>query len=278
MPSEPDGLFVGRVGSDDAVPAAHPLAGRGAGNRGSVFVRPAAERGRSASVQRRPLVRTGLHAGRQADDDRRRCGVRFAVWAPNARASPWWAISTAGTVAGIRCASASRPGCGSCSFRGCRAARSTSSRFSVPMGTGCRSRPIRWRAQVEAPPRHRLGGVGTDAVSLARRALDARARAANGALLMRRCRSTRCTPDPGSQVAERRGDRCTGTSSADQLVPYVIGHGLHPCRAAAGRWSTRSAVPGATSHSVSTRRPATFGDPAGFCALRRCAATAPASA
>ena len=81
------GLFVGRVNGAEPYRAAHHLAGRGAGDRGSIFLRPAAWRPRSASVQRRAAFRTGVASRRQRRDDIDGVhGVRFAVWAPNARA------------------------------------------------------------------------------------------------------------------------------------------------------------------------------------------------
>ena len=69
------------------VSAAYRLAGGGAGNRRSIFLRAAARRTRSASVQRRQAFRTGVASRRQRDDASDGVtGVRFAVWAPNARA------------------------------------------------------------------------------------------------------------------------------------------------------------------------------------------------
>ena len=68
-----------------ALSAAHHVAGRGAGDRRSLFLRPAAGRPRPASVQRRPPFRAGRGARRQRRRPSTACtGVRFAVWAPNA--------------------------------------------------------------------------------------------------------------------------------------------------------------------------------------------------
>ena len=53
------GLFDGPVSERRALSAAHRLAGRGAGDRRSLFLRPAARRARSASVQRGPAFRAG---------------------------------------------------------------------------------------------------------------------------------------------------------------------------------------------------------------------------
>ncbi len=59
-------------GQRRALSAAHHLAGRRAGDRGPVFVRPAARRTRSASVQRGAAFRTGIASRRRRGDDRRR--------------------------------------------------------------------------------------------------------------------------------------------------------------------------------------------------------------
>ena len=62
----------GHRGRSRALSAAHHLAGRGAGDRGSLFLRPAARRSRPASVQRGPPFRAGQGARRQCHDARRR--------------------------------------------------------------------------------------------------------------------------------------------------------------------------------------------------------------
>ena len=71
---QPDGLFEGSVDRSRALSAAHPLAGRGAGDRGSLFLRPGAGRSRPASVQRGPPLRAGQGARRQRHDCRGRAG------------------------------------------------------------------------------------------------------------------------------------------------------------------------------------------------------------
>ena len=67
------------------LPVAHPMARRGAGNRGPLQLRPAAERNRPASVQRRPAVRDRLHPGRQPD---RRSTACAAPASPSGRRMP----------------------------------------------------------------------------------------------------------------------------------------------------------------------------------------------
>ena len=107
----PHGLFEGVVVERRALSAAHHLAGRGAGDRGSLFLRPAARRPRPASVQRGPAFRAGRGLGANVDDDRRR-GRRAlrGLGAECARASPWSATSTPGTRGAIRCGCAIRAG------------------------------------------------------------------------------------------------------------------------------------------------------------------------
>ena len=79
-------------------------------------------------------------------------GTRFAVWAPNADASPSSAISTPGTAAPSDAAAPPRPASGSCSCRASAKACATSSRFSARAACCCRRRPIRSRRQTELPP------------------------------------------------------------------------------------------------------------------------------
>ena len=135
------GLFVGRVSERRALSAAHRLAGRGAGNRRSLFLRPAARRPRSASVQRRPAFRTGVASRRAAsmtiDGVQRRALRRLG--AECARASPWSAISTPGIARRhpMRLRYPRRR-VGTVRAAPRRRARATNSRSSVRTGGGCR--------------------------------------------------------------------------------------------------------------------------------------------
>ena len=180
------------------VSAAHRLAGRGAGNRGSLFLRAAARRTRSASVQRRPAFRTRRASWRQRGHDRWRAPACASRSGRRMRApSPWSAISTPGTRGAIRCGCAFRPACGSCSSRVWLPARATSLPSSGPDG---------WRLPLKADPLARATEAAagnrfrrrrSDAACLARRSVDAGARAPAGTPT-RRSRSTRCTPHRGS--------------------------------------------------------------------------------
>jgi hypothetical protein len=115
---------------------------------------------------------------------------------PMRGASRWSATSTAGMAGATRCASASRPVSGSCSFRGCPSAPSTNTRSSARTDC-CRSRPIRSRCRRKLrrarprwwPIRHRL--CWSDEPWL-------QARAGTGQHLhQRRSRSMKCTPARG---------------------------------------------------------------------------------
>ena len=106
-------------------PAARPICcastGRGgAGDRGSLFVRPCCSATSTCICS--PRAGTTISAACSARNamtvDGVR-GVRFAVWAPNASASRWSATSTPGTGAAIRCGCGTAPACGSCSSRAC---------------------------------------------------------------------------------------------------------------------------------------------------------------
>ena len=68
-----DGLFEG-AGVRRAPYLLRIMAGRGAGDRGSLFLRPAAGRARPASVQRGPALRAGRGARAPSRDGRRRAG------------------------------------------------------------------------------------------------------------------------------------------------------------------------------------------------------------
>ena len=97
-------LVRGHRGRSRAVSAAHHLAGRGAGDRGSLFLRPAARRSRPASVHRGPPFRAGQGARRPRHDPRRRRGRGLrGLGAERQRASPWSATSTPGIRGAIRC-------------------------------------------------------------------------------------------------------------------------------------------------------------------------------
>ena len=119
--AQPDGLFDGTVADRAPYLLAHHLAGRGAGDRGSLFLRPAARRSRPASVRRGPPFRAGQGARRPRHDPRRRrpaCG--FAVWAPNASARRRGRrLQCLGLAAPSDAAALSAPASGSCSCRAC---------------------------------------------------------------------------------------------------------------------------------------------------------------
>jgi 1,4-alpha-glucan branching enzyme len=65
-------------------------------------------------------------------------GTHFAVWAPNASAFRWWAISTSGMAAATRCAGAAQPGSGKPSFPVWAKGRPTNTNCAVPMAACCR--------------------------------------------------------------------------------------------------------------------------------------------
>ena len=140
LPSQPPGLFVGRVESARGLPPAHHLARRGAGNRRPLFLHPAPAVGqRLVPVQRRPLVRNGVHARRRADDDRRRERRAFCrLGAERAARCRWSAISIPGTRAAIRCGCGFLPACGNCLCRGWNRARAISTPSSAPTGIASR--------------------------------------------------------------------------------------------------------------------------------------------
>jgi len=82
---QPDGMFEGAVVDRATIPAAHHLAGRGAGDGGSLFLRPVARRSRPASLRRGAAIfELAKVFGARAMTLEGVEGVGFSVWAPNA--------------------------------------------------------------------------------------------------------------------------------------------------------------------------------------------------
>ena len=198
-------------------------------------------------------------------------GVRFAVWAPNARASRWSATSIPGTPGAIRCGCATGRRLGTVRAARRRRARATNTTSSAPDGIARAAEGRSGRAADRAAAGDRIGRRRSrDALPLARRRLDgSRAR-------------ERQAPDApisiyevhlGSwlQPAPDAGDRTAWDSAIERLVPYVVDMGFthvellpiteHPF---GGSWGYQPlglfAPSGALRHA------------GGFRALRRCAA------
>ena len=117
-------------------------------------------------------------------------GTRFAVWAPNAGASPSSAISTPGTRGATRCGCATRRRLGAV-----RAARRPGARYKFDIARrrtacACRRRPIRCARQTELPPATASVVASPSRSAGATTTGCARARAATRPT--RRSRSTRC--------------------------------------------------------------------------------------
>ncbi len=175
---------------------------------------------------------------------RRRHGVRFAVWAPNARVCRWSATGTTGrptplTVLDRR----ARPASGRAVGTGCpHRAIGTSSRSSRadgrtllkadPMARAA-ERPPERRQRRPAPARATTGATTTGCHAAAPRAPATR-----------RCASTRCTSGRGAAAST------TGTRLAEQLGDHVGALGLHPRRAAARRRAPVRRVVGLPGHGL----------------------------
>ena len=275
QPRQPDGLFVGPRRMARALSAAHPLARRGAGNRGSLRLRPAARRARPV------LFTEGRHSnwpftlGANADDDRRRARRALRrLGAERARGVGGRRLQHLGPrrhpmrlryPSGVWELFVPRLGPGA-------ALQIRDRRRRTAAACRCKADPLAQRDRGAA--RHRLRRRRPAAASLARRRLDAAARR-RATPPTRRCRSTKCMPRPGS------GRTADGTPTwdelAERLVPYVGRDGLHPCRADAGHGASVRRLLGLSAarpvRAVRPVRPAR-----GLRALRRCAAIAPGSA
>ena len=79
------GLFAGQVGQPGSLQVSGPLARRRSGDGGSLQLWSAPRRPRSASDRAGHPLRSRLRARRATHDIDGVPGVRFAVWAPNAR-------------------------------------------------------------------------------------------------------------------------------------------------------------------------------------------------
>ena len=119
-----------------SLPTAHPVAWRGhPGHRGSVFLRAAARGTGCLSARGGQSPRVGALPRCAGDEHRRRC--RRALRCLGAQRAPRIGgrrFQRLGRSPSRRCASASRPASGSCSYRAYRSARSTSTKFSGPSG------------------------------------------------------------------------------------------------------------------------------------------------
>ena len=250
---EPTGLFEGPCRDARALSAAHPLAGRGAGDRRSLFLRPAARRARPASVQRGPPFRAGRGARRQRHDASTACAAcasRSGRRTPSA--SPWSAISMPGMRGAIRCGCAIARASGSCS---CRAsAPGARYKFDIVGAGGVRlpqkADPL--AQQTEPPPATASVVAAPRAVPLERRRLDG-ARAPRARRRTRRSRSTRCISAPGCGRARRRPRLDCGTSRPTGSSP-TSPTWASPMSSCCRSPSIRSAARGATSRSACSRR------------------------
>ena len=196
-------------------------------------LRSAARRSRSASVRRRDGISNSAACSARSDDASMaspacasRSGRRMRA------ASRWSAISTAGTGAAIRCGCAMEAGVWELFVPRLTARRrSTSTRLLGPHGSCCRRRPTRWRCRPRMPPAHRLDRAPirrrlqwTDAAWMERRARSVSARDAPISIYEVHA-APGCAPD---------GRRSLDWDElAEQLIPYVVEHGLHPYRIAA---------------------------------------------
>ena len=188
-------------------------------------------------------------------------GVRFAVWAPNARRvavvgdfNSWDARRHPMRVrypAGVwelfvpRSAPAS----------------ATSTTSSDRTATACRSRPIRWRAR-PSRPRDGLDRRGARPLSLARRSMDGVARRAGtapGADLD--LRSPPRLLVAAATTAEPRRDLGPRHRAAHPLRRRIW---VSPMSSCCPSPSIRSAAPGAISRWRCSRRPRAMGRPPGF--------------
>jgi hypothetical protein len=130
-------------------------------------------------------------------------GVRFAVWAPNARRV---------SVVGDFNAFARRPASGNSSFRASHTASATSSKSSTATATCSRKRPIRSPAPARlprrrlrsSPPPNRSAGTTRTGCAGSGQIVPAKAR----------CRSTKCTSARGCGSPKKTTGCSTGSNSA----------------------------------------------------------------
>ncbi len=251
-----------------ALCAAHHMARRrGAGDRGSLFLRPAAVRFRSAPVFRRPPFRAGQRVRRAAVPRSTAWqGVVFSVWAPNARR-----VSVVGDFNswdGRRHPMRLRHSAGVWELFVPRLgpASATSSRSPARTARSCK-RPIRWPAQTELPP----GTASivaplpefswTDDDWMEERGTAPRARRADQRL-RGPCRIV-------DEAGRRRRRRARLARAGRQADPLCRGDGLHPCRAAADHGASLRRVVG-LSAAVAIRAFRPLRHARGFRRLRRC--------
>ena len=222
-PTAPHGLFEGRVSSGATVSAAHRLAGRGAGDRGSVFLRAAARRTRSASVQRRPAFRTGVASRRQRGDHRRRHRRALRrLGAECARRLRGRRFQYLGSAAQSDAAALSvrRVGAVHPASRAGRALQVSPS--SVRTARVCRTRPIRWRARPSRRPPPRPSSPIPRRTSGTTRRGCGNARAA-----MRTDAPISIYEMHAASWFHPDGRIPTWDELAERLVPYVQRDGLH---------------------------------------------------
>ncbi len=253
-PAAPHGLFVGPSPARDRMCCAS-LGRRGAGDRGSLRLRAAARRARSAPVRGREASRPRLALGASVDDGRRR--RRRAVRGVGAECAP--------RVGGRRLQQLGRPpppdaaapsGRRVGDVRSAARPRGHATNTSI-LGPDGMSLPLKAdpvALATELPPAHRVDRRSDAARRWHGRGVDAGA-GASDRRPTRRSRSTKCMPDPG--FATRTDAPPSWDELAERLIPYVERDGLHPCRAHAGDGaSVRRLVGLSAARPVRAERPA----------------------